>query len=90
MSDQEKDLELVTLRYQLDMAERKLQMPVKPTRAQGEPAREGGQQRAGRDAGRAHRRCLGLGGRQGHVHPVWGEMWHGFLRIYEMFTIRMH
>jgi hypothetical protein len=34
MSDQEKDLEIMILRYQLDMAERKLQTPLKPTRAE--------------------------------------------------------
>jgi putative transposase len=34
MSDQEKDLELMILRYQLDMAERKLHKPVRPTRAE--------------------------------------------------------
>jgi hypothetical protein len=34
MSDQEKDLELMILRTQLDMAERKLHKPVRPTRAE--------------------------------------------------------
>jgi putative transposase len=34
MSDQEKDLELMILRYQLDMAERKLQRPARPTRVE--------------------------------------------------------
>ena len=34
MSDQEKDLEIMILRYQLDMAERKRQTPLKPTRAE--------------------------------------------------------
>ncbi len=33
-SDQEKDLEIIILRYQLDMAQRKLQTPLKPTRAE--------------------------------------------------------
>ena len=33
-SDQEKDLEIMTLHYQLDMAERKLQTPLKPTHAE--------------------------------------------------------
>jgi len=32
MPDQEKDLEIMILRYQLDMAERKLQSPLKPTK----------------------------------------------------------
>jgi putative transposase len=34
MSDQEKDLELMILRTQLDMAERQLHKPVRPTRAE--------------------------------------------------------
>jgi len=34
MSDHEKDLEILILRYQLDMAERKLQSPLKPTRVE--------------------------------------------------------
>jgi hypothetical protein len=34
MSDQEKDLEIMILRYQLDLAERKLQTPLKPNRAE--------------------------------------------------------
>jgi hypothetical protein len=34
MSDQEKNVELMILRYQLDMAERKLQRPVRPSRAE--------------------------------------------------------
>jgi putative transposase len=33
-SDQQKDLELMILRYQLDMAERKLHKPARPTRAE--------------------------------------------------------
>ena len=33
-SDQEKDLEIIILRYQLDMAQRKLQTPLKPTRVE--------------------------------------------------------
>ena len=33
-SDQEKDLEIIILRYQLDMAQRKLQTPLKPTRTE--------------------------------------------------------
>jgi putative transposase len=46
MSDQEKDLELMVLRYQLDLAERKLHKPVRPTQAERlkrctwQPARE--------------------------------------------------
>jgi hypothetical protein len=31
MSDQENDLEFLILRYQLDMAERKLKTPLKPS-----------------------------------------------------------
>jgi hypothetical protein len=34
MSDQEKDLELMILRTQLDMAERQLHKPVRPARAE--------------------------------------------------------
>ena len=34
MSDQEKDLEIMILRYQLDMTERKLQSPLKLTRVE--------------------------------------------------------
>jgi putative transposase len=34
MSDQEKDLEIMILRYQLDLVERKLQTPLKPTRTE--------------------------------------------------------
>jgi len=34
MSDHEKDLETLILRYQLDMAERTLQTPLKPTRVE--------------------------------------------------------
>jgi putative transposase len=34
MSDQEKDLEILILRYQLDMAERKLKTPLKPTQVE--------------------------------------------------------
>ena len=33
-SDQEKDLEIIILRYQLDMAQRKLQTSLKPTRVE--------------------------------------------------------
>ena len=34
MSDHEKDLDILILRYQLDLAERKLQSPLKPNRAE--------------------------------------------------------
>jgi hypothetical protein len=34
MFDQQKDLEILILRYQLDLAERKLQSPLKPNRAE--------------------------------------------------------
>jgi hypothetical protein len=33
-SDQEKDLEIIILRYQLDMAERELQLSLRPTRVE--------------------------------------------------------